>query len=335
MSVATARSCQVPSATAVVTQEQEYGATSSVQTVVQVPDPSGARWMTTEATDERASVAVAPSVTVPESGLPGSVIATVGGVQSLAAVTDTGAALVAVYAAVENCVPVTATAPRSVATTRSSRRWGAMGQEPAPSSEERVAATRWSGTSTAEADDAADGLRRTAPQQLDEAGQRDDRGGHADEQHPGGPVTERDEEVAHVGQRGGDPRLGRGGQLEGPRVGVGVGVALGPEGGAVDRDDPVRHQGVDAGVGRRDVGDHVADLEVRDRDALLEHDRAEVVGALHRAAGDDVALEAERGREQEGQGEDHHEQAQAVDGPAAGTGPARLLDDDLHGTAPT
>ena len=52
--------------------------------------------MTTEATDERASAAVAPSVTVPESGLPGSVIATVGGVQSLAAVTVTGAALVAV-----------------------------------------------------------------------------------------------------------------------------------------------------------------------------------------------------------------------------------------------
>ena len=96
MSVATARSCQVPSATAVVTQEQEYGATSSVQIVVQVPEPLGARWMTTEATDERASAAVAPSVTVPESGLPGSVIATVGGVQSLAAVTVTGAALVAV-----------------------------------------------------------------------------------------------------------------------------------------------------------------------------------------------------------------------------------------------
>jgi hypothetical protein len=86
----------------VVTHEQEYGATAAVQIVVQVPDPLGARWMTTEATDDRASDAVAATVTVPERGLPGSVIATVGGVQSLAAVTVTGAALVAVYAAVEN-----------------------------------------------------------------------------------------------------------------------------------------------------------------------------------------------------------------------------------------
>jgi hypothetical protein len=67
-----------------------------VQTVVQVLDPLGARWMTTEATEERASEALAPSVTVPETGLPGSVIATVGGVQSLAAVTVTGAPLLAV-----------------------------------------------------------------------------------------------------------------------------------------------------------------------------------------------------------------------------------------------
>ena len=235
----------------------------------------------------------------------------------------------------ENCTPLAATAPRSVATTRSSRRWGAMRQEPAPSREERVAAGALVGDVDGGRRRHHGGLAAQGPQQLDEAGQRDDRGGYADHDHAGGPVAEGDEEVAHVGQRGGDPRLGRGGQLEGPGVGVGVGVALGLEGGAVDLDDPVRHQGVDAGVGRRDVGDHVTDLEVRDRDALLEHDRAEVVGALHGAAGDDVALEAERGREQEGQGEDHHEQAQGVDGPAAGTGPTRLLEDDLHGTAPT
>ena len=46
--------------------------------------------------------------------------------------------------------------------------------------------------------------------------------------------------------------------------------------GAVDADDPVRHQVVDAGLGGREVGDHVTDLEVRDRDALLEDDGAEV-----------------------------------------------------------
>ena len=86
----------MPSATAVVTHEQEYGARLSVQIVVQVPEPLGARWMVTDATDERASAAVAATVTVPDSGLPGLVIATVGGVQSFAAVTVTGTVLAAV-----------------------------------------------------------------------------------------------------------------------------------------------------------------------------------------------------------------------------------------------
>jgi hypothetical protein len=55
-----------------------------VQTSVQVPIPEGERWIVTEATPEPpVSVAVAPRLTVPERGLPGSVIVTDGAVLSM------------------------------------------------------------------------------------------------------------------------------------------------------------------------------------------------------------------------------------------------------------
>ena len=53
-----------------------------MQMSVQVPAPAGERWMRTLATPEPVSLAVAPSVMVPERGVPGSVIETVGTVLS-------------------------------------------------------------------------------------------------------------------------------------------------------------------------------------------------------------------------------------------------------------
>ena len=55
----------------------------SVQMSVQVPAPAGERWMRTLATPEPpVSLAVAPSVIVPESGVPGSVMEAAGAVLS-------------------------------------------------------------------------------------------------------------------------------------------------------------------------------------------------------------------------------------------------------------
>ncbi len=105
-----------------------------------------------------------------------------------------------------------------------------------------------------------------------------------------------------VGDAGAHARLLALGEREGPRVGGLVGVALGaehpaPELVAGDLGDPVRDEARGAGVGRRAVGDDVADAQLGDRDDLVEHERAAVVGARHRAARDDVALPAERGRQ--------------------------------------
>ena len=75
MSVATARTSRRPSATAVVSQLQLYGAALSVQAVVQVLAPAGEVWKTTVPMP-RSEVATALSVTLPRSGEPGSVIET-------------------------------------------------------------------------------------------------------------------------------------------------------------------------------------------------------------------------------------------------------------------
>ena len=80
--------------TRVVFHEQEYGGLASLQIAVQVEEPAGRRSMVTEATEESASEAVALSTTVPETGVPGLVRVTVGGVQSDADVhADVGVAL--------------------------------------------------------------------------------------------------------------------------------------------------------------------------------------------------------------------------------------------------
>ncbi len=63
--------------------EQEYGLVASVQIVVHVEVPVGARWMATLRTPEPpVSVPVAFSVTVRRSGEPGSVSDAVGAVLS-------------------------------------------------------------------------------------------------------------------------------------------------------------------------------------------------------------------------------------------------------------
>src|SRR6185503_10031740 len=63
--------------TPVVAQAQEYEDVLSVQIVVQVDVPAGARWIVTEVTPTP-SLAVAATVTEPRSGEPGSVSARVG-----------------------------------------------------------------------------------------------------------------------------------------------------------------------------------------------------------------------------------------------------------------
>ena len=63
-------------------QEHEYGELVSVQMVVHVPAPAGERWIATFATPEPPSVPVASTVTVPRSGVPGSVRPAVGAVLS-------------------------------------------------------------------------------------------------------------------------------------------------------------------------------------------------------------------------------------------------------------
>ena len=62
----------MPSVTPVVAQAHEYADVLSVQIVVQVDVPAGARWIVTEVTPTP-SVAVAATVTEPRSGEPGSV----------------------------------------------------------------------------------------------------------------------------------------------------------------------------------------------------------------------------------------------------------------------
>jgi hypothetical protein len=78
-SVARARRRWSPSATSVVFHEQEYGAVVSVQSVVQEPEPAGACSRRTLATPLAESLAVACTVTVPETVAPGLVTVTVGG----------------------------------------------------------------------------------------------------------------------------------------------------------------------------------------------------------------------------------------------------------------
>jgi hypothetical protein len=58
------------------------------------------------------------------------------------------------------------------------------------------------------------------------------------------------------------------------------------------------------GVPGRAEGDDVAGAQVRGRDDLVEHERAAIVGAGHRATGDDVALVAEQRRHEDGEGQD-------------------------------
>ena len=81
-SVATARSSQLPSASAVVASAQEYGAVVSLPQVLQLVVPLARYWRATAATPVCASAAVAPRVTVPDSGPAGTLSATVGSVRS-------------------------------------------------------------------------------------------------------------------------------------------------------------------------------------------------------------------------------------------------------------
>ena len=117
-SVATARRSYSPSATRVVFQLQEYGARLSVQMVVQVPEPCGARWIWTFAMAVSPSAAVALTVTVPSTAYPGSTIATSGAVQSGAAKMLSGVALESVNVAPDAWMPESAPAPRSSALER-------------------------------------------------------------------------------------------------------------------------------------------------------------------------------------------------------------------------
>ena len=66
-----------------------YGALVSVPIVVQVEPPAGARWKTTCWTAVDGSEALAPSETVPASGVPGSVSVTDGSSVSTLAVAVT------------------------------------------------------------------------------------------------------------------------------------------------------------------------------------------------------------------------------------------------------
>ena len=65
-----------------------------------------------------------------------------------------------------------------------------------------------------------------------------------------------------------------------------------------------------AGWPGRAEGDDVAGAQARGRHDAVEDERAAVVGAGHRAAGDDVALEAEQRRHEDGGGEDERGGAQ-------------------------
>ena len=78
-SVAMTRRSYSTSAKVVVSHAQEYEDDVSVQIVVQVDVPAGARWNSTDAMPEPASVAVAFSVTVPETVAAGAVSDAVAG----------------------------------------------------------------------------------------------------------------------------------------------------------------------------------------------------------------------------------------------------------------
>ena len=78
------------------------------------------------------------------------------------------------------------------------------------------------------------------------------------------------------------------------------------------------------GVPGRAEGDDVAGAQARGRHDLVEHERAAVVGAGHRAAGDDVALVAQERRHEDGEGEDQRgagdQDAEATAGEREGRG---------------
>ena len=77
------------------------------------------------------------------------------------------------------------------------------------------------------------------------------------------------------------------------------------------------------GVPGRAEGDDVAGAQARGRHDLVEHERAAVVGAGHRAAGDDVALVAQERRHEDGEGEEQRRAGEQDAEATAGEGEGR------------
>ena len=171
------------------------------QIVVQVPAPAGERWKVTE-TSARSEVAVADSATVLRSGVPGSLRAT----ETPLKTAEVAKVVPALLEAATNVAWERPTPPeRAAAASRTRRESGALHR----------------GTAAGSAP-----ASRQRPTTLNRAIRP---AGEPDDQHPQVALAERRQGEADVGHAHAHARLLALGEVERPRVGGLVGVALGAE----------------------------------------------------------------------------------------------------------